>query len=110
MIRSCSFTASSQGRTDRSYGIHVARIAGVPKETLQRASELLDSLAVEHSSALPDNSNNGNEQLSLFASPTEHPVIQELRDLELDTMTPMNAFDVLRKLSSDITDTPSPSA
>ncbi|MDG2055251.1 MAG: DNA mismatch repair protein MutS [Phycisphaerales bacterium] len=97
------------GRTDRSYGIHVARIAGVPKETLQRASELLDSLAVEHSSALPDRPNNDNEQLSLFASSTEHPAMQELRDLQLDTMTPMAAFDLLRKINSDINNTPPPS-
>ena len=97
------------GRTDRSYGIHVARIAGVPKDTLQRASELLDSLAVEHSSALPDNANNDNEQLSLFASSAEHPAMQQLRDLQLDTMTPMDAFDILRKINADVNNTNPPS-
>jgi DNA mismatch repair protein MutS len=90
-----------RGRTDRSYGIHVARIAGVPPETLRRASRLLETLAVsteppklqEAAAAAPPEA-----QLRLFTEYLEHPVVDQLRALDLDAMTPLEAFDVLRRL------------
>jgi len=95
------------GRTDRSYGIHVARIAGVPRQTIDRARELLSSLAVhtEHnaqsnrSGAAPHPA-----QMNLFTEYVDHPAIQELRDLKLEDMTPMQAFDALRKLKEQSQD------
>src|SRR4030095_11165829 len=91
------------GRTDRSYGIHVAKIAGLPRETVDRASQLLETLAVqtEHS-ALPEDmrpkSPARGAQLGLFTEYLDHPAIDELRTLNLDAMTPMQAFDALREL------------
>jgi len=91
------------GRTDRSYGIHVAKIAGLPRETVDRASQLLETLAVqtEHS-ALPEDmrpkSPAKGAQLGLFTEYLDHPAIDELRTLNLDAMTPMQAFDALREL------------
>ena len=52
------------GRTDRSYGIHVARIAGLPAPTLRRASELLETLAVQTETHAPPPRHPG--QLDLF--------------------------------------------
>lgn len=91
------------GAADKSYGIHVARLAGVPREVNERAKQILARLEEEH---LGENgrtkiaikgrrSKKGDLQLTLFAAP-EHPVVQELRDLNIDTLTPLEA---LRRLS-----------
>ncbi len=98
------------GRTDRSYGIHVARLAGLPPETIARAKEILEALAVLPSPdaathrtpiALPKRERN-ETQMPLFTGFLEHPVLQQLRTLSLDSMTPMDAFDVLRRLKSGV--------
>jgi DNA mismatch repair protein MutS len=90
------------GRTDRSYGIHVARIAGLPRATIARAQEVLESLAVHTGGpalAVPPAA--GAEprgQLELFTEYIPHPAVQRLRALDLDAMTPLEAFDALRAL------------
>lgn len=91
------------GRTDRSYGIHVARIAGLPSATVERAQAVLDTLAVqtEHApvpeAAAPRITPAG-AQLSLFTEYVDHPVVRDLKALDLTSLTPMQAFDVLRTL------------
>jgi DNA mismatch repair protein MutS len=85
------------GRTDRSYGIHVARIAGLPVETVNRASALLETLAVQTETPKPAHTP-APAQMSLFTEYLRHPVIDELRGLELSGLTPLEAFDVLRRL------------
>jgi DNA mismatch repair protein MutS len=88
------------GRTDRSYGIHVAKIAGLPPPTIQRASELLETLAVqtEPPPQFKPSTPPVGAQLGLFTEYLDHPAVHELRKLQLDGMTPMQAFDALRKL------------
>ncbi len=93
------------GATDRSYGIYVARIAGLPTGVIARANELLGQLSVSHdrpacpSSERPPPSNPSAEsQLPLFTEYLEHPVIEKLRDMDLDQLTPMAAFDLLRQI------------
>jgi len=98
------------GRTDRSYGIHVARIAGVPRHTIERARTLLDSLAVQTEHIDPRRLSAGSQassrpaQMSLFTEYVDHPAIESLRGLDLDSMSPLQAFDALRKLR-DLLDT-----
>jgi len=85
------------GRTDRSYGIHVARIAGLPRTTIDRASQLLETLAVHtEGSARPQG--RSATQMKLFTEYLEHPAVQELRSIDLDALTPLEAFDALRRL------------
>ncbi len=85
------------GRTDRSYGIHVARIAGVPRSTIDRATQLLETLAVHtEGSARPDR--RAATQMSLFTEYLEHPAVKELKSIDLDALSPMEAFDALRRL------------
>ena len=89
------------GRTDRSYGIHVARLAGLPDSAVRRARTLLESLAVSH--AGPANGaarapSPPPAQPGLFTEYLPHPVIEELKALDLDRLTPMDAFDALRGL------------
>jgi DNA mismatch repair protein MutS len=101
------------GRSDRSYGIHVAQIAGLPPETVKRASQLLETLAVQtegapvkptaRREAEPRSDATPSGQLSLFTEYLEHPVVEVLRKLDLTALTPMQAFDELRKLREKIT-------
>ena len=93
------------GRTDRSYGIHVARLAGMPRETVARAKEVLERLGkVEVADALGARVREvarahaaPTAQLGLFTEFREHPVVGELRAVELESLTPLAAFDLLRK-------------
>ncbi len=89
------------GGTDRSYGIHVASLAGLPAPVVARAQEVLGSLEREHRMvpgrppAPPDP-----VQLRLF-DPGErepHPVVEEIRGLELDRLTPLEALNRLADL------------
>ncbi|MGT2712225.1 DNA mismatch repair protein MutS [Streptococcus oriscaviae] len=92
------------GPADKSYGIHVAKIAGMPDSLLARADSILQSLENQgqHYQA-PRQPIQENGQLDLFASP--HPVVEELGKLDLYNMTPMEAMQVLaelqKKLGSD---------
>ena len=102
------------GRADRSYGIHVAKLAGLPPKVVDRARRILETLTVQ--TAAPVRRKNGDDQPSLFAQqedqmsapiapsvnaePTVHPVVQEINELSLETLTPMAAFDLLRKWKS----------
>ncbi len=90
-----------EGKSDRSYGIHVAKIAGVPKDVVKRANQILESLSVQtqdHSAeAILEK-----PQMDLFAQYADHPMINELKSLNLDAMSPMDAFELLRKLQDDL--------
>jgi len=99
------------GCADQSYGIHVAQLAGVPRTVTERAREILDSLSVEHSGRVdtnrveaPNNPSNNNAQLGLFTEFLPHPVVDAIREIKLDSMSPMDAFDALRKLQSQSND------
>lgn len=99
------------GRTDKSYGIHVAKIAGLPTAAIRRANELLESLEVQSAagadvdaSAIPESATgsqppiSASGQLSLFTEYVRHPVLDDLESAPLDDLTPVQAFDLLRKL------------
>ena len=83
---------------DRSYGIEVARLAGLPKPVLRRAFELLELFEREgfERSSIPEPlpQNALRRQLLLF-SPETDAVVEELAELDLDNLTPMRAMEVL---------------
>ncbi len=88
-----------EGGTDRSYGIHVARLAGVPKQVLDRARQLLSELAVQHVGHGPKLSRAkraDENQLSLFEDPSK-AMRSALAGLDLDQLAPIEAFDLLRQ-------------
>ena len=101
-----------EGGADRSYGIHVARLAGLPGGVIERAWQLLSELEGAHaggSAGLGRQGNTGGEsavggakQMSFFEVP--HPAVERLRELEPDTMTPIDALNVLYTLRSLATD------
>jgi DNA mismatch repair protein MutS len=88
------------GGTDRSYGIHVAGLAGLPARVVGRAREVLATLEGEHrvvSGTPPPPPDPG--QLTLFAGDAApHPVVAEIRALDLDAMTPLEALNRLAEL------------
>ncbi len=93
------------GATDRSYGIHVAKIAGLPDVVVRRADELLGQLSVSQTAHVPATTNRASRsdpQLPLFTEYIDHPVIDRIRQADLDALTPMDAFDLLRRLRSEI--------
>ncbi|MBN2110175.1 MAG: DNA mismatch repair protein MutS [Methanosarcinaceae archaeon] len=101
------------GATDKSYGIHVARIAGVPHNVTSRAKEILED--IESGSTIPMSDNRTGKkhrssarytQVILFdrnASDGEqetHPVIEELRSMDIDSMTPLEALNRLNEIKT----------
>jgi len=83
------------GGTDRSYGVHVGRLAGLPALVVARATEILRTLERGHRVAAPADPA---DQLALFAAAAEHPVVAELRATDVDGLTPRQALDALARL------------
>ena len=99
-----------QGAAGRSYGIHVARLAGVPRSVTERAAIILDTLQNDHVNqdgrpSVPqrETSRQKSRQLSLFELP-EDPLLDEIRNLEVDSMTPLEAMQELHRLRQQLTD------
>jgi DNA mismatch repair protein MutS len=89
-----------KGGADRSYGIHVARLAGVPRAVVERAAEILRNLEDEAAGLtrrlVPRAATRG-RQRELFEEPPD-PVVEELRRLDLDGITPLQALQALAAL------------
>lgn len=86
------------GSADKSYGIHVARLAGLPESLLKRADEILEGLEVEGIKEEPAAPIIRRETaLNLFSS----PIIDELADLDVMSKTPIEAMEILFRLSKE---------
>jgi DNA mismatch repair protein MutS len=93
------------GAADRSYGIEVAKLAGLPYEVIQRAREVL----AEHEEAearLTDELATGetytrSAQLTIF-TPLSQPVVEKLREVDLNHLTPLEALNLLAELKKQI--------
>ncbi|HXF50345.1 MAG TPA: DNA mismatch repair protein MutS [Dehalococcoidia bacterium] len=85
------------GAADRSYGVHVAELAGLPRAVVRRAREVL--VALERNGAgAPRRRPAPLEELPLFAPPAASPLIEELASLDPDSMTPLEALTKLYEL------------
>jgi len=90
-----------EGGADRSYGIHVAQLAGLPRPVIRRAEEILEDLEqgqTTHEAAPAV----GTLQLSLFAP--QNPVVDELKSLDVDGLSPLEALTKLYELKKKATD------
>jgi len=86
------------GGADRSYGVEVARLAGLPKTVVARARELLLQLESDVQAATPRvPAAASNPQFPLF-DPPPHPAVEALREVELDNLTPLQALNRLAGL------------
>jgi len=86
------------GGTDRSYGIHVAQLAGLPAAVVRRAREVLKTLEGEHRMVPGEPKADDPAQLALFGEMKPHPVVEALKDLDLDRLTPLEALNRLAEL------------
>ncbi len=108
-----------RGGADKSYGIQVAKLAGVPDAVISRAKELVEELSsaditahareladsalkpvVHKSVARPDEVDLN--QLSIFDTVRDDDIIKELGELELSTMTPIDALNTLYRLQTKL--------
>ena len=97
------------GAADKSYGIHVARLAGVPKTVIERAKEILSQLEEEHLDSYGQpklgQSNKrragGQMQLTFFAA-ADHPLLERLRELDIDSLTPLEALSRLKTWQDEL--------
>ena len=80
------------GGADRSYGIHVAQIAGLPKPVTQRAHEILRQLEVSSGTTL-EQKEQEKSQLTLF--PENNPLLEAFKDLDINNLTPIEALNLL---------------
>ncbi|MFQ5735160.1 MAG: DNA mismatch repair protein MutS, partial [Planctomycetaceae bacterium] len=96
-----------EGAADKSYGIHVARLAGVPGSVVERARVILETLESDHLDEIgrpnvPARSTSRDErQLSLFGV-QPHPLLDELRELNTDEMTPLAALQELNRIRDEL--------
>jgi DNA mismatch repair protein MutS len=89
------------GGTDRSYGIHVAQLAGLPPDVVLRARAVLGTLEGEHRMVpgAPPPLEPPPGQLALFAdTPPPDPVMEDLKAMDLDSLTPLQALNRLAEL------------
>jgi DNA mismatch repair protein MutS len=88
------------GGTDRSYGIHVAQLAGLPGAVVGRAREILGTLEGEHRMVpgAPPPLERDAGQLALFAEALPDPLMDDLKALDLDALTPLEALNRLAEL------------
>jgi len=96
------------GTADKSYGIHVARLAGVPREVNERAKEILAQLEDEHvdeqgrpriARSTPGSA--GGLQLTLFG-PAEHPLLEKIRATDINALTPLEALQQLKAWQDEL--------
>jgi len=107
-----------KGGADRSYGIQVARLAGIPEIVLNRAKEIADKISDNdiaekiHDIEVniknkPDRASNKKDyedinQMSLFDTVTDKDIIDDLLSLDLTNMTPLDALNNLSRLQSKL--------
>jgi len=107
-----------KGGADKSYGIQVAKLAGVPDMVIERAKEIVNQLSdnditekvqsievqqrSEGKKTLPKMDEVDLSQISLFDTVKDEDVIQELKDIEISTLTPLDALNTLYRLQNKL--------
>jgi DNA mismatch repair protein MutS len=94
------------GRSDRSFGIQVARLAGLPANVVRRAAEILRALEQDELQrggrpSLSGAPASDQRQLGLFQPAETHPVVDRLRELNVDQLTPLDALNLVAQLKRE---------
>jgi len=91
-----------EGKADRSYGIQVAKLAGLPNEIIHRARNILEQLEQDGSQAnLPTQETLFNEEIPQTPpQPTPHIILEEVRQMDLFSMTPLEALNRLADMKA----------
>ena len=88
-----------KGSSDKSYGIHVAKLAGMPKSVLLRAAELLESL--EGQETFNSNKETDTKGSQLTFNWASEELLKRIAGIDVNNMTPMDAMNFLHKLKSE---------
>ena len=105
-----------RGGADKSYGIQVAKLAGVPDSVINRAKELVEELSnADITAAVKDLTAPSNKkkqkvvydqvdmaQISLFDTVQDNDIVDEIKELDLSNITPMEAMNILYNLQNKI--------
>ena len=108
-----------KGGADKSYGIQVAKLAGVPESVITRAKEIVEELsahditeAAKHLAVKKPSAKTEKkaakmdvvdlEQISLFDTVKDDTIIEELRNLDIRVMTPLDALNKLNELQNKV--------
>jgi DNA mismatch repair protein MutS len=89
------------GAADRSYGIEVAKLAGLPDEVVRRAREVLAEHELAAATHLSPGASPPPAQLTIF-TPLSQPVLEKLRTVDLNHLTPLEALNLLAQLKKEI--------
>jgi len=93
------------GAADKSYGIHVARLAGVPIEVNERAKQILSHLENEQIDKEPagrkSNRKSGDLQMTLFGF-EPHPLLDEIRNADINSLTPIEAMRLIESWQREL--------
>lgn len=91
-----------RGGADKSFGVQVARLAGLPDDVIVRAKELLKQLeAADINHGLLDElrpAADDVQQLTLFGSPAPDDIVESLKQMNVDSLTPLEALNTLYDL------------
>ena len=108
-----------KGGADRSYGIQVAKLAGVPDIVIDRAKEIASSLALQDISSIVESISAGDQgsgktkkvtkpdevdsgQLSFFDLVSDEDLLKEIEDIDIQNLTPLDALNTLHRLQNKI--------
>ena len=96
-----------RGGTDDSYGIEVAKLAGVPGEVVKRAREILKDIESENPAPRVVNVSSASREPDLFSglmASKDSEAADKIRDCDLNTMTPIEAMNLLYELKKLVSD------
>lgn len=99
------------GITDKSYGVQVAKLAGLPEDVLERAKEVLSILegaslgfGTPLSQLLPDGAQLSFSSMSTNTDEEDHPIVDDLKNIDIDNISPLDALNLLSELKSELED------
>jgi len=92
-----------RGGADKSFGIQVARLAGLPQEVISRAKEILceleeASIGIDHSGIINAANADAPQQITLFGPASPDDIMEELRGIDINSITPMEALNKIYDL------------
>ena len=92
-----------RGGADKSFGIQVARLAGLPQEVIKRAKDILHELEasdinIDHDSILDKANAGAPQQITLFGPASPDDIMQEVRNVDVNSITPMEALNMIYDL------------
>lgn len=91
-----------RGATDRSYGIYVAKISGIPRTVISRASDILRELENTQSQKFSPRAIDYRQQLSFGNLETQDEVRKQIEDIDIDTLTPLDALLKIKDIQENI--------